>query len=108
MIVGQEVARLRPDSAFLINTHHPPASDYVEAALEASCATLIALQLVRAFAADDPHGTRQTSRAITAIRQAIDELRAMRAAGSGALVHGFVVGGPSACSGDLGPPISEA
>ena len=67
------------------------APDCTEAALEASCATLVALQLLGASADDDPHGTRQLTGHITSVRRAIAELRAARGETSNPLAFGFVM-----------------
>lgn len=68
------------------------AVDHYEAALEASCATLIALQLVSAMPAGSPAEVAalkdQITRAITSQRRAIAELRLAR---SNAPVIGFVL-----------------
>jgi hypothetical protein len=77
--------------------------DYVEAAIDASCAALMALDLVRTFAADDERVTGRVSVAIAALRRAIADLRAQQAEDASAISHGFVSGlpGPSTAPGQL-------
>ena len=64
--------------------------DSVEAALEAGCATLIALQLREASADDDGHATRRLSHDITSVRGWIADLRASASEGDSPLAYGFV------------------
>lgn len=51
------------------------SADYVEVALDASCAALMALDLVRTFAAENERVTGRISLAIAALRHAIADLR---------------------------------
>ena len=73
-----------------------PALGHLEAALESSCATLIALELTRAqnreggHAAGPIHG--QISDAIESLRAAIAELRAIHDVETNVLAFGFVIG----------------
>lgn len=67
--------------------------DYVDVALDASCAALMALDLVRTFAAEDERVTRRVSIAIAALRQAIADLREQQGASGRAASKGFVCGG---------------
>lgn len=69
--------------------------DHLEAAIEASCETLVALQLIGETAADQEGVGAQTRRAIRSLRRAIDELRTERAERASAVAFGFVVGAPS-------------
>ncbi len=73
-----------------------PALSHLESALEASCATLIALQ---ASAFGMPDGAPETAsvraqlgRAIESVREAIAELRAMHDIEASTLAYGFVLG----------------
>ena len=72
------------------------APDHLEAAIEASCETLVALQVISEAAPDDDRLNRQARRAIRSLRRAIHELRTERSERASALAFGFVVGGPSA------------
>lgn len=87
---------LRLVSGSMSDSHLSLAPDWLEAVLETACATLIALQLLRASAADDAHATRRLTHEIQTLRQAIAELRAAggadAAVGAGAAVgYGFVL-----------------
>jgi hypothetical protein len=64
------------------------APDRLEAVLQASCETLIALQVIRAGA----HGEVKTyaEQAIDSLRRAVVELRAASGEEPSALAHGFV------------------
>lgn len=64
--------------------------DYVEVALDASCAALMALELLRTFAADDERVTGRIGLAISALRLAIADLRERQAGGASGVSHGFV------------------
>jgi hypothetical protein len=73
-----------------------PAVAHLESALEASCATLIALQ---ASAYGMPDGVPETAsvraqlgRAIESVREAIAEMRAMHHIEASTLAFGFVLG----------------
>jgi hypothetical protein len=73
-----------------------PALGHLEAALESSCATLIALEATRA---QDREGARDTGpiegqigNAIASLRVAIAELRAMHGVETNMLAFGFVLG----------------
>lgn len=72
-----------------------PALDHLEAALEASCATLINLECSRVrardLASDERRLQEQISSAITSLREAISELRAMHDAQASMLAFGFVM-----------------
>ena len=81
---------LRLVSVSLSASHLSLAPDWLEAALEAACATLIALQLLRASAADDAQATRRLTHEIQSVRQAIAALRAARG-GDAVIGHGFVL-----------------
>jgi hypothetical protein len=75
-------------------TSDPPDSppDHVEAALEASCDTLVVLQLLRALGADDISGAEgQATQAIRSLRAAIAELRAAQELRGSGIAAGFVV-----------------
>lgn len=69
------------------------SADYVEMALDASCAALMALDLVRTFADDNEQVTGRITLAIAALRHAIADLREQRAAGGGGAPIGFVCAG---------------
>jgi len=73
-----------------------PALAHLESALEASCATLVALQ---AGALAMPDGGRETAavrgqlaRAVESLREAISELRALHEVETSLLAFGFVLG----------------
>lgn len=72
-----------------------PALDHLEAALQASCATLIALQSTRIAArgrVDDAHLIEaQIGEAIASLGEAIDELRALHDVDTSGLAFGFVL-----------------
>jgi hypothetical protein len=74
-----------------------PALDRVEAALEASCAALVTLESINPGAADGTSDIDATQRhvglAISALRDAIEELRLAQSDGSSALAIGFVLKG---------------
>jgi hypothetical protein len=74
-----------------------PALDRVEAALEASCGALVTLESISPRAADGAGGTdttqRHLGRAISALRDAIEELRLAQSNGSSAPAMGFVLEG---------------
>jgi len=71
-------------------------SDHLDAALEASCDTLVVLQSIRALGADDVGGGEgQLTRAIKSLRRAIAELRKARREQPAALALGFVMDTPS-------------
>lgn len=78
---------------------HPLASDHLEAALQADCEALVALQVIRSLANDElePH----VIRAIDALRRAIVDLRAARGETRSPLAHGFVTDVPGDGSGGL-------
>jgi hypothetical protein len=66
-------------------------SDYVEAALEASCDMLITLEVVRRLSGEHEAG-RRTLRALSLTRRVIDELRLIRdQEATNALSSGFVL-----------------
>ena len=66
-------------------------SDHLEAALEASCDTLIALQMIRALAHGQGLLERHATQAIKSLQCAIAELRNVREAEASALAFGFVL-----------------
>ena len=68
-----------------------PGPNSVEAALEASCATLVALERLRASAATDPHRIARLSRHIRLVRSGIDELRRGQVDAANPLAYGFVL-----------------
>ena len=69
---------------------HPSARERLVAALEASCAALIELQLIRAVGGDDVNA--HADLAIDAVRRVIVEVRAARGERRSALAAGFVTG----------------
>jgi hypothetical protein len=69
-----------------------PGADSIEAALEASCATLVALERLRASAGADPHRTARLTRYIDLTRGAISELRRRYDESANPLAYGFVLG----------------
>jgi len=73
-----------------------PALDHLEAALESSCATLIALEATRAQDPDGAHDDAgpvqgQIDDAIQSLRAAITELRAIHDVETNMLAFGFVL-----------------
>ena len=83
----------KPEQSQAIDQVEFPPADYVEVALEASCAALMALDLVRRSAPDDERMIGRISIAIAALRHAIAELRERREAGDGGAPRGFVCAG---------------
>jgi hypothetical protein len=73
-----------------------PAHDHLEGVLEASCATLVALEAIngrlRELPTDARTVQRQIAEAINALREAIVELRVLHDADASGLAFGFVVG----------------
>ena len=68
-----------------------PVSHYIDVALESSCDTLIALEVVRRVVREQDAGSR-TLRAISSLRRTIEELRAIRTEASPhGLPCGFVI-----------------
>jgi hypothetical protein len=63
------------DSIRITSSRSPEASGYVELALDASCAALMALELVRTLAPEDERLTGRITLAIAALRHAINDLR---------------------------------
>jgi hypothetical protein len=89
-------------------TSDPPDSrtsaDHVEAALEASCDTLVALQVMSAFGADKiPGAEGQTALAISSLRLAIAELRAAQQRRGSGIAAGFVLAARDPSDGDASP-----
>jgi hypothetical protein len=78
-----------------------PALSHLEAALEATCATLMALQATRGGLRKDETDTvaaqAQLGDAIGALREAIAELRAFHDAEPSLLAFGFVLADGQAC-----------
>jgi hypothetical protein len=72
----------------------PPVSDHLDLALEALCATLITLEVIKASAPrDDPLRTH-AARATQSLRRAAAELRLASAAGAPQRLHeGFILPG---------------
>ena len=68
-----------------------PALGHLEAALEASCASLIALESIRDEALDARPVYAQISRGVESLRAAIAELRAVHDAETSMLAFGFVL-----------------
>jgi hypothetical protein len=67
-----------------------PALDHLEAALEASCATLMALEATRLVTQDGGvHG--EIRQAIASVRRAIAEMRALHDVETSVLAFGFVL-----------------
>lgn len=83
--------------------------DYVEFALDASCAALMALDRVRMLSPEDERITGRISLAIAALRHAIADLREQQEAGCGVAKHGFGCGGrgdEASDEGEVKPPPS--
>ena len=72
-----------------------PALEHLESALQASCATLIALQSTRITAREGARDTleveAQIGEAIASLQEAIAELRAMHDVETSGLAFGFVM-----------------
>ncbi len=85
--------------------------DHYEAALEASCETLVTMEAIRAWAmsrsAEAGHIVEQTTRAIRSQRQAIAELRLARDEPR-KTIFGFVLGAAAAGSGSVAPLSSQS
>lgn len=62
-------------ATYSVSPESPESPDYVELALQASCAALMALQGVRRFATEDERSSERITLAIAALRHAIDDLR---------------------------------
>jgi hypothetical protein len=79
-----------------------PALDHLEAALQASCATLIALQSSRVAVRERTQSPyvieAQIGEAIASLGEAIAELRALHDGGTTGLAHGFVLAADPAWS----------
>jgi hypothetical protein len=73
-----------------------PALKHLEAALEASCASLIALESVRDETLEPSPIHGQVTRAVGSLRAAISELRAMHDSETSVLAFGFVLAAPGA------------
>lgn len=75
-----------------------PAMGHLEAALEASCAILMALESAQLdngqTAADTSAVQGQISSAITSVRKAMSELRALHQVETSMLAFGFVLADP--------------
>lgn len=71
--------------------HDPVLAEYLEAALEASAAALVELQLVRSLAGDDERLVSATTRAIAALRSAISDLREAEPGSANPVARGFVL-----------------
>jgi hypothetical protein len=76
-----------------------PQAHHIEAALEASCETLVALELMRAAARDGDPISNQARHAIKSLRRAITELRSSSEEPVSALAYGFVLGDVELASG---------
>lgn len=83
--------------------------EHIQAAVEASCDALLALQLIRARI-----GTRadagvepELSQAIVSVRQTIEELRSAYGDDAGVLTLGFVVGARRGCKRPAAGPQSS-
>jgi hypothetical protein len=71
-----------------------PTLDHLEAALEASCASLMALESTRLGTPDgSPAIHCQLGEAIASVRRAIAEMRALHDVETSVLAFGFVLGG---------------
>ncbi|MBV9337213.1 MAG: hypothetical protein JO262_11175 [Solirubrobacterales bacterium] len=68
-----------------------PALAHLEVALEASCATLVALEAIKAEVRDAPLVEAQLDDAIASLREAIAAIRAVHGANAAALALGFVL-----------------
>ncbi|MBV8946736.1 MAG: hypothetical protein JO286_25550 [Solirubrobacterales bacterium] len=68
-----------------------PALAHLEAALEASCATLVTLEATKTELGDAPVVEARLEDAIASLRQAIAAIRVVQAAEANALALGFVL-----------------
>jgi hypothetical protein len=68
-----------------------PALDHLESALEASCASLIALESIRDEVLDSRPIHGQITRAVDSLRAAITEFRAMHDSETSMFAFGFVL-----------------
>lgn len=81
---------------------YPPVSDHIERALEAVCATLITLEVIRTSMPEDARVKLHILHAINSSRRAIAELRTAGAPGVREMLpRGFVL-----ADGDLSEPPS--
>ena len=71
-----------------------PALGHLEAALEASCASILALDSIRDEALDARSIYAQITRGVEALRAAINELRAVHDTEISMLAFGFVLAAP--------------
>jgi len=74
-----------------------PALGHLEAALEETCATLMALEAARMAGEGGPVAPaiqRQISRATASVRNAMSELRALHDVETSMLAYGFVLADP--------------
>jgi len=78
------------------NPRYSSGRDHIEAALEASCDTLVALEVIVALASCDRRGKEQATRAIKSLQRAISELRLAYDEHVSPLARGFVIAGCSA------------
>jgi hypothetical protein len=87
-------SRLSLDPNSMSSSRLETGLNSIETALEASCATLVALERLRAFAANDPHRTAHLTREIDLIRGALEELRRAHETARSPLDYGFVLAEP--------------
>jgi hypothetical protein len=73
------------------SSHLSLAPEYVEAELEDSCATLLALELLRPAVATDPDRTDELIRRIKSVGQRIAELRRRHGGAANPLAVGCVL-----------------
>lgn len=94
---ARDRSHIEPDVEHMVPPQPAHEPSYVEMALDASCAALTALDLVRTFAAEDERVTGRITLAIAALRHAIEDLRG-QLHGSERLPSAFVT------SSDSEPP----
>lgn len=69
-----------------------PHARHIEAALEASCETLVTLTLISTATREDERLRDQSDRAINSLRRVIAELRKASTEPASVLSYGFVLG----------------
>jgi hypothetical protein len=82
-----------PKEPPVLGSEEPSVADYIQAASDASCGALMALQVVGTLAPGDEALMRQLTLAIASLRNAVSDVRSIgRSGNESSLVHGFVVG----------------
>lgn len=93
---GDAVLKPTASAGLMSGSPSPWDPESLEAALEAGCATLVALQRLRLSSAEDPARTDRLTRDIDSVRRGIAELRSTLAKAANPLDYGFVLAAVSA------------